>query len=79
MCLAQSLPEDDDGDCDYEVYDSDDEDEEDGGCYPNDLESRRQRAQAAFNVYLDDPLDDSPIIDDGTDQRRETVMESFRA
>jgi hypothetical protein len=77
MCLAESPPEDEGG-YDYDVYDSDDEDE-DGGYYSNDLESRRQRAQAAFDAYLDDPLDDSPVIADGTDRRREIVMESFRA
>jgi hypothetical protein len=92
MCAAQSSLEDD-GDSAYEVYDdSDNEDEEsDDGYgdedeigkrqpmpYPNDPESQRQRAKAAFDTYLGDPLDDSPIIVKETKERRETVMKLFK-
>jgi hypothetical protein len=93
MCAAQSSLEDD-GDSAYEVYDdSDNEDEEsDDGYgdegeigkrqpmpyYFNDPESQKQRAKAAFNIYLEDPLNDSPIIVKETKKRRETVIESFR-
>jgi hypothetical protein len=90
MYAAQN-PLDDDSDFAYEVYDidSEDEDSEDGDdgvvgkrlpmpYYPNDPESQKQRAKAAFNAYLGDPLDDSPIIMKETRVRRETIIELFR-
>ena len=40
-------------------------------CFPDDLESKRQRALEAMKLYGSQPLNDAPMIAEGTRVNRE--------
>lgn len=48
-------------------------------CFPDDLESRRQRALLALKLYASQPLDDRPVIADVTGHRRDRTMVVWRS
>jgi hypothetical protein len=48
-------------------------------CFADDLESKRERALAAFNSYQSQPLDDCLMIAPETDDSRHRNMESWKS
>ena len=42
-------------------------------CFPDDLDSKRQRALEGLKLYGPQPLDDAPVIAEGTRVNRERI------